>query len=93
MVKIIEVLGYPYDKGLMIHYNRTRALISLLNAFKKLESLSERKTFKNMLVGLYRNGIFVNEDKIHQNVKSDVVVSAFVPIDGSASEEQILQVR
>ena len=65
MVKIIEVLGYPYDKGLMAHYNRTRALISLLNAFKKMEGQSERKSFKNMLVGLYQNGIFVNEDKIH----------------------------
>ena len=62
MIKIVEVLGYPIDKGLMPHYHRTKNLLSLLSLFKAMKSSSDKKTFKNMLIGLYQNGIFVDVD-------------------------------
>ncbi len=60
MIKIVEVLGYPNDKGLMPHYYRTKTLLNLLGAFKSLKTHHEKKTFKNMLLGIYQNGVFVN---------------------------------
>ena len=69
MIKIVEVLGYPIDKGLMPHYHRTKTLLSFLSLFKAMKSPSDKKTFKNMLTGLYQNGIFVDVDGKHISKK------------------------
>lgn len=66
MIKIVEVLGYPNDKGLVPHYNRTKNLLNLLSIYKSLKSIHDKKTFKNMLLGLCQNGIFVNVKNLHK---------------------------
>lgn len=38
MMKIIEALGYPNDKNLMGHYNRTKAIFSFLSIYKTMRS-------------------------------------------------------
>lgn len=66
MIKIVEVLGYPNDKGLMPHYYRTKTLLNLLASFKQLKTHHEKKTFKNMLLGLYQNGILIDGKNVSQ---------------------------
>lgn len=85
MIKMTELLGYPNDKGLMPHYHRTKALISLLRAFKSLNTHHEKKTFKNMLLGLYQNGRFVDTKNVSQKFSEVEICSEFIPIDGPAS--------
>lgn len=66
MIKITELLGYPNDKGLMPHYHRTKSLLSLLWGIKSLKTNHEKKTFKNMLLGIYQNGTFVDTKNVAQ---------------------------
>ena len=61
MIKITEVLGYPNDKGLISHYNRTKALNSILTIFKGSRSVDEKKTFKHILSGIYHNGLHLGK--------------------------------
>ncbi len=58
MVKIVGVLGYPSDKGVVQHFNRTKALSSILTLFN---GVSDKKRFKQLLSGLYQNGIYVGK--------------------------------
>ena len=64
MIKIVEALGYPIDKGLMSHYYRSKALMTLLSSYKSLKNIHEKKTFKNYAKGFYQNGIFVEGKNI-----------------------------
>lgn len=93
MIKITEVLGYPNDKGLIPHYNRTKNLMFLLSIYKKLTTNSDKKTFKNMLHGLYQNGIFVKTNELSKKFTELEICSQFVPLDGPASEEQVKKIR
>jgi len=85
MIKITELLGYPNDKGLMPHYHRTKALLSLLWAFKSLKTNNDKKSFKNLLQGLYQNGKFVNSKNLSKRIAEVEVCSYFIPVDGPAS--------
>jgi len=85
MIKMTELLGYPNDKGLMPHYHRTKSLLSLLWAIKSLKTNHEKKTFKNMLLGLYQNGTFVDTKNVTQKFSEVEICSEFIPIDGPAS--------
>lgn len=58
MIKIVEVLGYPNDKGLIPHYNRTKSLNSIFTLFKGID---EKKAFKTMISGIYQNGLYVKK--------------------------------
>jgi hypothetical protein len=64
MIKITEALGYQNDKGLMGHFHRTKTLLNLLGACKGLKTHHEKKTFRNMLLGLYQNGVFIDGEKV-----------------------------
>lgn len=89
MIKMVEALGYPNDKGLMAHYYRTKTLLNLLGALKSLKTHHEKKTFKNMLLGLYQNGIFIDSKKLTAKFLETEIASSFIPIDGPASLEQV----
>ena len=58
MIKITEVLGYPNDKGLIAHYNRTKGLNSILTLFKGKES-KDKKTFQHTLSRIDQNGLYL----------------------------------
>jgi hypothetical protein len=92
MIKITEVLGYPNHEGLQAHLLRTKALLTMLNHFKKLNN-SQKKTFKNIFKGLYQRGIFVDATKVSPKFKELEICTEFVPIDGPADEAQIKHVR
>lgn len=55
-IQIVKILGYPIDKGVYKHLYRTRSLLRLLAAFKKLSN-SQKKSFKEALKCLYQNSI------------------------------------
>ena len=93
MIKITEALGYPNDKGLMGHCHRTKTLLNLLGAFKGLKTHHEKKTFRNMLLGLYQNGVFIDGEKVSKKVTETETFSSFVPVDGPASEEQVKEIK
>lgn len=86
MIKIVETLGYPNDKGLMAHYNRTKTLLNLLSIYKSFKSPHDKKSFKNMLLGLYQNGIFINVKNLSKKFIDTEVCSTFIPIDGPSSK-------
>jgi hypothetical protein len=69
MMKIVEELGYPNDKGLMPHYHRTKNLLNLLSIYKNIKCPNDKKTFKNLAIGLYQNGIFVNPKDFDKKFK------------------------
>lgn len=68
MIKITELLGYQNDKGLIPHYSRTKALLSLLWGFKLCKTNNEKKTFKNLLQGLYQNGKHIDLKNLGEKV-------------------------
>jgi hypothetical protein len=86
MIKIVEALGYPLDKGLMSHYYRTKALMTLLSSYKYLKTIHEKKTFKNYAKGLYQNGIILDGKKLNKKFLETETFSKFIPIDGPASQ-------
>ena len=92
MIKITQLLGCPNHEGLQRHLLRTKALLTMLNRFKKLNN-SQKKTFKNIFKGLYQKGIFVDVTKVSPKFKEVEICTEFVPIDGPADEAQIKQVR
>jgi hypothetical protein len=92
-MKIVEVLGYPNDKGLMPHYHRTKTLLNLLGIYKGLKSPHDKVTFKNTLKGLYQNGLFINPKNLSKKFIEIESCSTFVPIDGEASPEQVEKVK
>lgn len=93
MIKIVEALGYPNDKGLMPHYFRTKTLLNMLGSFKALKTHHEKKSFRNLLLGLYQNGIFIDGNNIHKSFTETEICTAFIPIDGPASEAQVAKIR
>lgn len=93
MMKIVQVLGYPNDEGLMSHYNRTKALFGLLLTYKTMRSKHDKKSLENSLKGLYQNGVFVDAKKLSEKVIKTEVCSVFVPVDGPATAEQVESIR
>jgi hypothetical protein len=89
MIKVVEALGYPNDKGLIPHHNRTKTLLNLLSIYKSFKSPHEKVTFKNLLLGLYQNGIFINPDNLNKKFLEVESCTNFIPIDGPASQDQI----
>lgn len=89
MMKIVEVLKYPNEAGLMKHYNRTNALFNFLSLFKAMRSQHDKKSLENMLKGLYQNGVFVDPKKLSRKLIDTEVCSVFIPVDGPASPEQV----
>ena len=67
MIKIVEVLGYPIHENMKKHWARTKALFGLLRAFKNLNT-NQKISFKNLLKGLYQNGLWINLDNLHKKV-------------------------
>ncbi len=86
MMKIVEALGYPNDKGLMPHYNRTKTLLNLLGSFKSLKTHHHKKSFKNTLLGLYQNGKFIEGNNFNKKFYETEICSGFIPVDGPASQ-------
>lgn len=86
MIKIVNTLGYPNDKNLMGHYNRTKALFTFLSVYKTMRSEHDRKTLQNMLTGLYQNGVFINAKNLSKKFVETETCSLFVPVDGPASQ-------
>jgi len=93
MIKIVEALGYPNDKRLMPHYQRTKTLLNLLSIYKALKSPYDKFTFKNTLLGLYQNGIFINPKNLGKKFIEFESCTTFIPIDGPASPEQVEKVK
>lgn len=93
LVKINKVLGYPIHPGVKAHYCRTKVLMSLLSKFKKMTT-NEKKSFKNLFKGLYQNGIMINNfENISAKFKELEVCTAYIPIDGPASKDQVIKIR
>jgi hypothetical protein len=92
MIKITNLLGYPIHENLKNHLNRTVVMMNLLSRFKKM-STKEKKDFKALLHGLHQNGVFIDNANISKKIKDTEVCVQFVPIDGSASENQIIKIR
>ena len=38
MIEMVELLGYPIDKGVLPHFQRTKALLFSLSAYKKMDN-------------------------------------------------------
>lgn len=93
MMKIVETLGYPNDEGLMPHYHRTKNLLNLLNIYKAMKSHSDRKSFKNMIMGLGQKGVFVETGKLNKKFAELELCPTFIPVDGPASKEQVARIR
>lgn len=92
MVKIVKALGYPLHSGFSRHYLRTKALFYLLDKFKRCNS-HQKKAMKTLFRGLYQRGFFVSTSNFTAKFKEVEVCSEFIPIDGSADEDQIKEVR
>jgi hypothetical protein len=95
MIRMVEALGYPLHAGTIAHLNRTRCLLNLLSKFKKMTT-KEKKDFKYLFTGLYQNAVFLTEESLaslSEKFKQLEVVTAFVPIDGEASQAQIATIR
>lgn len=54
--RIVELLGYPIDKGFDGHYARTKTLFTMLGNYKKADG-HLKISFKNLIKGLYQNCI------------------------------------
>jgi hypothetical protein len=93
MMKIVEALGYPNDKGLMGHYHRTNAFFNLMSIRKTVKSANDLKSFGNLLKGLYQNGVFINPKQLSEKVLKNEVCPTFIPVDGPASVEKIAKIR
>lgn len=93
MMKIVKALGYPNDKNLMGHYNRTKALFGFLSVYKTMRNEHDRKTLENMLTGLYQNGVFISPKNLCKKFVDTETCSLFVPVDGPAIEEQVEKIR
>lgn len=92
MLLINQTLGYPLHSGFKRHYLRTRALYNFMEKFKRLDNKG-KKCFKNLFRGLYQKGFLVDSSLLSKKVKTVEVCSEFIPVDGAADEEQVLEVR
>lgn len=59
LIKMTKALGYPNHEGLKGHYLRTKTTLNLLGKLKRLTT-HEKKSFKNLFIGLYQNGVFAD---------------------------------
>ena len=91
MIEIVEQLGYPIDKGVLPHFQRTKALMFSLSAFKKLEN-NDKKEFKEKINCLTQNCIEVDKEKVAADVLALETCIRFVPIDGPASEANVSKI-
>lgn len=85
MITIVNTLGYPIDKGVHNHLSRTKTLLSVLAAFKKLDN-SQKRSFKEAIRSLYQNSVEINTQNVEGNIANLETVVKFVPIDGEASK-------
>ena len=65
--RIVELLGYPVDKGMDAHYYRTKTLFNMLSKFKKADKHA-KVSFKNFIKGLYQNYIKVDNKNVDKKI-------------------------
>ena len=88
MIEITKALGYPLDKGLNGHFDRTKSLMILLSNFKKMTT-HEKKEFQCWCTGLHQKGFFLDSTKVSEKFKELEVCPSFIPIDGEPEPGQI----
>lgn len=88
LIPLVDVLGYPYHKGVHAHLSRTKAMLSTHSVFKKLP-VELRKNFTEALRCLSQNAVEIKKENISREVLNGEIFSSFIPIDGQASKQQM----
>lgn len=87
MIEMLHELNYPIHPKTLQHIKRVKVLLSMLSLCKKSEI-----NFRNKMTCLVQNGIKINHDKIHPDVRRLENFIEWIPTDGPASQEQINEI-